>query len=326
MTASQPPLQQIYVGGSGRSGTTVTGFILGRHPRIWNTLPREVRFISEAGGLLDLVLGAATRIQYGAKEDIGPKRTGRAKLREAALKVRDVQKPEDTDLAGFLEAMRGKWWYRLGPDGGPRGFHRGYKHEDYLEVVQRFADAYPADHEAAARGLISDLLDAKARKRGADAWVDTTPTNAENAHRITTLVPSAKVIHLVRDGRDTVSSVMTKNWGPNEPLDALRWWRLRTLRAHRSLGRCNPANVLTINMDDLITYDRDHQLGRLFEFLGYEIDEGVRTYFAEKVNGDRGNQGRWQKDIPAETLAEFDRTYREMWQELTAAGIPLRPL
>jgi hypothetical protein len=44
----------LFIGGTGRSGTTITSAMLGRHPA-WTRIPTEVKFISNAGGLCDLV-------------------------------------------------------------------------------------------------------------------------------------------------------------------------------------------------------------------------------------------------------------------------------
>jgi hypothetical protein len=323
---SERGINQVFVGGSGRSGTTITGFILGKHADIWNTLPREIRFLSDPGGLLDLTLGGASRIQY-LEEAFAPKRTGRDRLTEIALKIaRSERKPEDTNLDQFLEKMRGKWWYRIGPDGGPRGFHRGFDHEFFLATVDKFEANFASNNLLAAQSLVSDLLDVKAQSQKASTWVDTTPLNAENAHRLVEMLPGAKVVHLVRDGRDTVSSVLTKNWGPEKPKEALQWWFDRTMRAHLSLARCPQAQVIEVNLDELITDDRDAQLKRLFNFLGHEPDAAVKFYFSENVNGDRGNQGRWRKDISPAILKDFDETYAVMHAELVAAGVPMRAL
>jgi hypothetical protein len=45
----------VFIGGSGRSGTTVTLNLLQRHPQFHASLPREIKFLTSRHGLLDLV-------------------------------------------------------------------------------------------------------------------------------------------------------------------------------------------------------------------------------------------------------------------------------
>lgn len=53
---TRPP---IFVGGTGRSGTTITAKVLAAHPD-YALIPYEVHFITDAGGLCDLVCGRTT--------------------------------------------------------------------------------------------------------------------------------------------------------------------------------------------------------------------------------------------------------------------------
>jgi Sulfotransferase family len=52
-------MQPIFVGGTGRSGTTITSGLIGLHPD-YQRLRTEVKFISDRGGLCDLVEGRTT--------------------------------------------------------------------------------------------------------------------------------------------------------------------------------------------------------------------------------------------------------------------------
>ena len=319
-----PRVRPVFVGGSGRSGTTITGQLLSSHARIWSTFPREVRFITDSGGLLDLVLGGRSRIQH-LDERLPPEGLRKSIKRRLASLVGSKQNHEETDLEGFLRGMRERWWLRPGPTGTPRGLHRGFERGPFLEKVAAFEAAYPRDAREAAVRLVEDLLGEKAAAQGATAFVDTTPPNGENAHRIIALFPQAKVLHLVRDGRDTAASVVKKKWGPDRHLQALEWWYDRTLRAHQSLARCPAESVLTVNMDALVLHDRDRQLDRLFAFLGYEPDDSTRRFFDERVRIDKAHQGRWREDVSPKILKQFDESYRRFHAALTAAGVPLPP-
>jgi len=317
-------VRPVFVGGSGRSGTTITGQLLGSHGRIWSTFPREVRFITDAGGLLDLILGARTRIQQ-LEDSLRPEGLGESIKRRLASLTGSNKSRQETDLEGFLRGLRGRWWLRTGPTGTPRGLHRGFDRESFLENVAAFEAAYPRGARDAAVRLVDGLLGEKAVAQGATAFVDTTPPNAENAHRIIDLFPGAKVVHVVRDGRDSAASVVKKKWGPDRHLQALEWWYDRTLRAHRSLGRCPAESVLTVNMDALVLHDRDRQFDRLFAFLGYDPDDAARRFFDENVRADKAHQGRWREDVAPKILKQFDESYRRFHAALTAAGVPLPP-
>jgi hypothetical protein len=65
-------------------------------------------------------------------------------------------------------------------------------------------------------------------------------------------------------------------------------------------------------MEDLLIYDREASFSRLLDFLGLEDDPAVRTYFEEKVTGERAHIGRWRTDIPPEAQEAFLATYREL--------------
>lgn len=327
------PLGQVFVGGTGRSGTTIAGQILGEHKDIWFTSPPEMRFLTDPKGLLDLVQGAGSRVEYGPAKYAAAGKTGRLWLRKTALVAREALKPaaakrrvEDTNLDDFVERMLGHWWRWTGPDGHRRGFHRGLKRAEVEAAVAAFRENYSANPVAAAQQLVTDIIDPGAIRQGAHTWVDTTPTNGENAARLVGLLPNAKIIHMIRDGRDTVSSLMTRPWGPTQPMEGLEWWRQRVLRSHVAVGLCPPEQTLTMVMEDLVTFNRDHELNRLFNFLGYEPDESVMRYFVEEVNADQGHQGRWQKGFPTELLPKFQARYAEIHTELSALGLPLPPL
>ena len=62
-TTTLPP---VFVGGTGRSGTTITGTLLGAHPA-YEMVPTEVRFISASGGLVDLAAGRTTFEAFEAR-------------------------------------------------------------------------------------------------------------------------------------------------------------------------------------------------------------------------------------------------------------------
>jgi len=55
-------------------------------------------------------------------------------------------------------------------------------------------------------------------------WVDHCPDNLAKYLKLSELYPNAFYIHLIRDGRAIFNSVKKLEWGPNNPIDAGRWW------------------------------------------------------------------------------------------------------
>jgi len=317
------PLQPIFVGGTGRSGSTVTGYLLGAHADIWNTKPREIRFLTDTGGLLDLVQGYGGRVH----PSIDPTARGASLAKSWLVQTRRISRKQvPVSPRTFMRGMYGPWWERTSPDGEPRGMHRGIEIEPYRAALERFDAALRHDRHAAAFGLIHELLDPLAIKNGAVAWADTTPQNAENAHRIVELLPDAKIIFMIRDGRDTCASVLQKQWGPADPFAALEWWRRGALRATKSMAELGPDQGITIRLSRLIDTDREDALRRLFEFVGHPITPEVRAFFDRRMPSHKGHVTRWRRDIPQDDLPRFSKRYGEIHEELTSLGLDLPAL
>ena len=62
---------------------------------------------------------------------------------------------------------------------------------------------------------------------------------------ISELLPGAKFIHMIRDGRDVACSVVLEKWGPDEHFEALEWWRKRLLIVLDEAKK-NPDSVLHV--------------------------------------------------------------------------------
>jgi hypothetical protein len=53
-------MKPVFVGGTGRSGTTVVGDLLDHHEHIRTSVPIEIKFLANKSGLLQLVFGRDT--------------------------------------------------------------------------------------------------------------------------------------------------------------------------------------------------------------------------------------------------------------------------
>jgi hypothetical protein len=285
----------IFTGGTGRSGTTVLSHLVDHHRDVVRVVPTEVRFLTDPGGLIDLL--DATR-----------RRTERGRLR--GLVSRDRSSGGVTPST-FAERLRTHWWHNVGRDGTVRGLRRGGLEFAVIErALHGFEDRMRDDPLAASRGLASEILDAMAG--GAPRWVETTPHNATRAHGLLEVFPEMRLLHVVRDGRDVAASVVTRRWGPNEMFAALDWWAERITAAYVALATFPGDRHLTFRLEDLVRNDRDPTYERVREAADLPPDTGMRAFFEGEMSPERGHLGRWRSQLPDEAaIGRFERRYRE---------------
>ena len=113
---------------------------------------------------------------------------------------------------------------------------------------------------------------ALARKPGATRMLEKTPNNARHLELVRAIVPGVRIVHLVRDPRDVVASMLEKSrrpfgdWAPNDVERATNSWRAHVGCAMRD---ARPEDTLRVHYEDL-REDPTKTLTRLAEFLGLE--------------------------------------------------------
>lgn len=292
----------LMVGGTGRSGTTVLSRLLGQHPQVRASWPQEVKFVNSADGLLDLV-------------ECRPDPRGLARLWER----KTLAKPCAAALVAFADGMTGRWWERSNRLSRDSGLHLGIDREDVEILLTQLRDDFASDPDGAARRFFFGFITAQRGHDGEAIWVDTSPPNIANATRIHRLLPTARFLHMIRDGRSTAASVIQERWGPDDPLEAIDWWRKRTIRAHRGLAGVPTGQALQVSLEDLVIRDREATYTQILDFLGLDDDPAMRSFFDEKMLASRLNPSGWRAKVPDPDA--FERSYQVAAEQLRQEGI-----
>jgi Sulfotransferase family len=272
----------ILIGGSARSGTHAMGRLLDAHPR-YHLIGTEARFHSSPTGLPDLLSG-------------------------------------DISLDGFLKRCRGIWWRRGFKN--RNGMVRIIDEERFEAALSAFEQSFPDDDPwGAARTLVADLLERTAALAGKPSFAEVSGSNITNAPTVARLLPRARFINMLRDGRAVAAGHLHKRSLTDDPMRALQHWEKRVRAAHAAIRRLPPERVLTVELDDLAARDRDATYARVVDLLELEDDAPMRAYFEASISPEGAHFGRWRERMAPPDARRVDRRYRRLVRELRRDGI-----
>jgi hypothetical protein len=298
----------IFIGGTGRSGTTIVGDLLNEHPEIRTSLPTEIKFLANPGGLLDITF-------------IRRENTDKPQNKVSILNYRTYRKRKKKDqekFSEFLDLVWSKWWEIDAPPPHGRGLISGITKSKLERLLNRLRKNYRRDRVKAANQFMLGLITSQDTAGEEKYWVETTPLNIANATRIIRVTPNAKFINMMRDPRDVISSLLTKNWGPNTALEGIEWIEKRLTNGHNCLSAIPANQQITIKLEDLVINKREETYLQLLQFLGIEDSPNMKNFFNSKMTTGAASSGRWKSEV-ADPV--FDQKYSEMVERLKSIGI-----
>lgn len=229
----------------------------------------------------------------------------------------------EVTMEKFIERTKGFWWER-----GLRN-HRGLKliaeREELEAALEDFQAAYPTDRIGASRQLVRRLLDPVAERAGKPYWVEVSGKNIQSSPTLSELFPRAKFIHMFRDGRAVVASMLNKESTTNDPMIALRHWNRRVRNADAAMRRMSPGSILMLRLEDLVHADREGSYRRLIDYLGIPDDAPIREHFDREISPDAAHIGKWRERMSEEEARRTERVYARILHNMRRDGITWVP-
>jgi hypothetical protein len=152
-----------------------------------------------------------------------------------------------------------------------------------------------------------------AARHGKRRWGDKTPIYCLHMDAIRRVLPEARFVHIIRDGRDAALSLRKMWFSPGWEIETqAAYWRDCVQAARRSgAGR---ADYLEVRYEELIL-DTRATLGRVCEHVGLSLEPAMLDYYTRTPERLREHKGRTRPDgTPLLT-----REQRLSQQELTTA-------
>jgi hypothetical protein len=312
------PAELVFIGGTGRSGTTVLAELLGHHSRFC-AVPIECRFHCHPAGLADVVARRASPEAFVRK--LRTYWWYRVRVGRRAI--------VPSGVAGRLRlaGLRARRRLGIGPRVTPRvrGLHQIIDRGRFDAAVARFEESHRDDVLRASRHLFYDILAPVQEGSGKRALVEMSTYSIAAAPELARIFPEARFVHSVRDGRDSGASkvgLREKAHHPTEPISGIDFWaerlRLADLGA-KGLSSDDRSRFCVIGLDELVWADRDRTYAELLEFLGTDDEQPMRDFFELRMTAQAANVGRWhegldepeQREVNAHYEATLSRLERE---------------
>jgi hypothetical protein len=326
----EQPIQPkiIMVGGTGRSGTSITKEIIALHPQA-ASLPFEYRFIIDPDGLVDFYTSSAAAWSPYLADC-------RLKRLQRFLK-RLVREPLHHRLISNVVQ-------HLNPSGklfSPRAYH-GWDLRDHLpnfeyhaeELISNLVDfsfhacwvgteSYkrsPEIHHMSPkpraelasilgdfiRSIVLDLLE----ETGKGFFVEDNTWNVLFAKEITEILPDAKIIHVYRDPRDVVASFSHQRWSPNDKKQAAQWYKAMMTRWFDIRADLPPSSYYELSLEGLIAMPKEITK-EICHFSEIDFDETMT-----QIDLSHSHNGRWKTEFSKEEKALVQDILGDLVREL----------
>ncbi|MFK7875699.1 MAG: sulfotransferase [Paracoccaceae bacterium] len=298
------------IGGTGRSGTNLLKAVLASGP-MTAALPFESRFLIDPDGLLptwralnqpispfeahrhlDRLEKLLRRIERKDLVDVIAiaiemliKKLGQGPVNLRTYKEWELEKHAPgfgvatTELFQRLEAGRyGGIWP------GRTGWRRHNQNRIPMPMGQK-------ETKQAFSDFVAQFFASLCTQTGANQCVADETFSLFYAAELHQLLPQTRFVHVVRDPRDVVASLLKQRWAPAELLAAIAFYKASMTPIRHTLGQLPEGVATIIRMEDLVTEPQKH-LRRLCNYLGIPFADAMT-----QLDLSRGNIGRWRKEL-----------------------------
>ena len=244
----------LFVGGTGRSGTTITLKYLGTHSKIYASDPLEIRLLTETNGLLDLFETKNLDIfkemfvkkwSFGTNQTIGLGST---------IPVQQLKNVVNS-LDASAESIQNFYTdiFKLQTGFKQTALYLGDSTPSTIRYAHRIVKLFP---ESKFLHFFRDGRD------------------------------SAYSIYKMRN------FFSVKN-NKNE-FDCLEWWYERVLQSFLSTRNLNPNSYLNVRFEEFILDIKEKCSFKIFNFLNLDQEQSNKEFFLNKVSSDRVSIGEWK--------------------------------
>ena len=170
------------------------------------------------------------------------------------------------------------------------------------------------------RSIFCAIMECCRRKVGKPIWCEKTPRHLYHVNKIFKFFPNAKIVHIVRDGRDVADSLRNVFWRENNLSIQAHEWLYNAKLGFEFQNRFPTDMFLTVFYEDFIK-NPEKVLGDICHFIGLELEpqqlsnlEDSEDIAVDKWTGhesDLARLGKTKKELDSNRVAAWKRNCSE---------------
>jgi len=258
----------IFIGGTGRSGTSILGSLFIKDPRY--VYYAEPRFLADSVGIFELLSGKIYPDDF-------------------------IKKMKDT----FLEKLNSSVFPRdLVINNSPLTPERidEIAHESFKPGVKG---------TKACGQFIDSLFMTGVNAWEREFWVEKTPHTVLHADKLYLMFPDLRYIHIYRDPKDVCCSLLQQSWGPKDIKEFVVYYAELMEQSFAVMQRVPTKNYLVVSLEELC-FDTLKTLERIMKFTEVPFESSALLQAADLVDPVRAHVGRWMTELSPEVAIKVD--------------------
>ncbi len=203
------------------------------------------------------------------------------------------------------------------------------------ELVRLMGTGEPMSYSS----FVTAVFDLYGKAQGKALVGDKTPGYVRRLPTLHALWPMARVVHLIRDGRDVCLSMMSwprahqkrpgafATWKDDPVSTTALWWELNVRLGQQAGNLLGPESYYEIRYECLVNHPAE-ECAALCAFLGLPYDDAMLRFHEGRTRTDPGLDAKaawlpitpglrdWRSQMPAEDVERFEAAAGELLNEL----------
>lgn len=319
----------VFIGGAGRTGTTLVRKILEKNSQVF-ALPFESRFISDPDGIVDFYTSysanwspylADRRIKRLEKflldlAKVNPFHKFIGRILGLINKNTLIFSPKayfDWELSKYIPNFE-RYVKKLILDLREFAFPAIWRGTESYKFLPKLYYGKPKSKEEVAQILrifIEKIIQSSfQKKRGAKIYVDDCPWNILIARELFELFPEARIIHVLRDPRDTIASLKNQKWSPKSFKEVVIFLKDIIQQWFVIKSKIPSNKYLEIKLEDL-NNSPEVIIKKLCDYLALPYENQMINFDSNKTH-----VNRWIKDLSEEEKKYIEENFLEIMNKL----------